>query len=314
MTLVIVTPAFFFVALPKKAEATVPVWDWVNEFSSMIPHWLEAIIQTVYQAVIEVETTISAVANDWLSFVKEADLDGVMWALKQMIIIEVTQMMMDFINNGFQGGPAYIEDPGLHYYNISNELTDTYLKRLVLMREDFTDPGSLAEYILERTEENLRAEEYEELGSRLVAQDENQFPGGYAAYEQFVEDPSTCPTGNPYDCMLVMLDEENDLFNVHVQAREQLNKQRTEGLETNYQQVSSSDEFHTFKRCAEEIARGGVSFCESYITTLPGKVIVDQLQYYLQSQMNELHQADEIDELIAGVLFDLATGWMGGQI
>jgi hypothetical protein len=110
-----------------------------------------------------------------------------------------------------------------------------------------------------------------------------------------------------------MLDEENDVFNVQVQAREQLNKQRAEGLETNYQQVSSSDEFHTFKRCAEEIARGGVEFCESYVTTLPGKIVVDQLQYYLQSQMNELHQADEIDELIAGVLFDLATDWIGNS-
>jgi hypothetical protein len=201
----------------------------------------------------------------------------------------------------------------LHYYNISNELTQVYLGRLDEVASN-AGSGSLTEYILDEVEGRLQEEQYRELDQKLIPIAQNEFPGGYAAYERFVEDPSTCPTGNSYDCMLVMMDERNDFFNEYTTARNELNKQRSEGLSHSYQEVSSANQFHTFKQCAEYVARGNGQACSRYITTLPGRVITDQLQYYLQSQMNELHQADEIDELIAGVLFDLATGWMGGQI
>lgn len=90
----IFVPTTFFV-LPKKAEAQIPVTDGLN---------------LTVNTVTSVNTGLSASYN-LLSSNKETVLDPLAYYAARFLIRTLTQSIVDWINNGFNGNPSFIEDP-----------------------------------------------------------------------------------------------------------------------------------------------------------------------------------------------------------
>jgi hypothetical protein len=79
----------------KKANATIPTIDWAN------------IAQTTMTAI---STGLSRIYAHMISL-KEYVLDNAAYYLARILIRQLTQSIVDWINSGFNGNPSFLEDP-----------------------------------------------------------------------------------------------------------------------------------------------------------------------------------------------------------
>lgn len=91
--------AFVLMGAPHTARAALPVVE-TN------PKLIEGAISSTVTAVNTGETSF----NTTLLQTKETVLDGVAFSLKEGVIAALTQSIVDWINNGFEGGPSFVTD------------------------------------------------------------------------------------------------------------------------------------------------------------------------------------------------------------
>ncbi|MCE9643810.1 hypothetical protein K8Q93_00985 [Candidatus Parcubacteria bacterium] len=109
-TLIILT--FFmggFAAMPQKAEAALGFGDIVFDPTNFV------------------ENTITAVKTAYLAF-KEAVLDPIGWHLSTMIIQAITAAIVDWINSGFQGSPAFVQNLQEEFTRVANLEFEKFLR------------------------------------------------------------------------------------------------------------------------------------------------------------------------------------------
>lgn len=91
----IILPTVFF-SQPPKAQAVYPVTDALN------------LVRNIYTGTMTALTKASV----FISAHKETVLDPLAYAAARMVIHQLTQSIVQWINNGFEGSPSFIQDPG----------------------------------------------------------------------------------------------------------------------------------------------------------------------------------------------------------
>ncbi|MFZ2038889.1 MAG: hypothetical protein WAV11_03045 [Minisyncoccia bacterium] len=119
---------------PQKSSANIPVIDAgsiaVEESDMLVDtmSWGEEIISAVENTATAVSTYITA-AGTWEYILKEFVLDGIAHSLAQMMIRKITQDTVNWINGGFEGSPAFLDNPGEFFANTVDEALGSVLDK-----------------------------------------------------------------------------------------------------------------------------------------------------------------------------------------
>lgn len=257
----------------------------------------EAVAATIVGGVGTVQDTISAGANTLMAgfqsafFIKEFTLDGIAHALAKMVLKSMTQSILNWINSGFQGSPAFVTD-------LKQFLRD----RVDQVIDDFINNDPALNFLCSPFQLDVKialATAYQEsahggLGAKAqctlsdVTDNVEGFlngafnEGGWESWFELTQNPVNTPTG-------ALLTAETEMY-----ARIVDEEGRT------IRELDWGDGFLSFKVCADTARQQNCSI------TTPGRVIADQINKSLGAGQDALISADEINEIIGALFAQLA--------
>ncbi len=262
ITVCIVSSGAF--ALPKKADAAGIVFDPTNFIKN-----------TVTAAQTAVNTGLLSALN-----IKEFTLDGIAWSLAKKVLAQTTQSVIDWINSGFNGKPAFITDYDKYFLNAADEVAGGFISdsNLAQLCQPLRMP---VKFILDLSYRQAR--DYRErsqctltsaAGNVTEFLDGNFSKGGWSQWFSIVSNP------------------QNNIYGAVALGRSGL-----------YDSVQQQQDIAKTKA---EINHGflNVEDCSSgkCIIVTPGSVISEYLNFSLTVGDRVLIQSDQMNEVI-GALF-----------
>ncbi len=255
----------------------------------------EAITSATQNTMTAANTTVSAAADTAL-LTKENMLDGIGWAIAKQMVSSMTQSMINWINSGFQGSPAFITDLQQHLTNALDQVAGEYISSL----------GGIGEFICSPFQLDVQAAlavSYEQSRSGMpsgptactLTDIENNITnfldGTSSGWGQWFE-----VTSNP----------QNTPYGAYLAAEASLNARLSN---TAGQEVTMSlwgDGFLSSKVCEDEVNQTNCTI------TTPGQVISEALTFQLSTGPQALIEADEINEIIGALMNQLMNQALQG--
>ncbi len=310
---------------PKKTEAELPVIDPA----------LVAIASVVSSVLGVIDTATSALV------VKEYVLDGILYEIVQIVKTQIVQSTVNWINNGFEGNPGFLENPGQFFKDVADETLGHYLEgsefgficspfqvqiRLALIEKHYgartprcTLSGALnnleggfddfvsIDYGVSQRNVPGRVFKWSEWHG--VVQPEGNPYGAYAAAEAELSFRLSTSKGNiqkELDLGRGLLSFK-DCSNVDagVDTRQYFNI--TPEGETG-SRVTPEEEAELRSAVKKRLRGPGKSNCK---TKTPGSVIETQLNKVLSGPYESLISADEINEIVSALLGQLLQQVLG---
>jgi len=242
--------------------------------------------------------TAGAVSLNWI---KENVLDGIGWAIAKRIVSGMVRSLINWVNSGFQGSPSFISDLKGFLLNIADEEFGRVISEMGELGSFICSPFRLDVQIsLEMQYAQGRATGQSAPTCTLsgIVDNIEGFISGIDpgnGLSDWLQITSTPQTYTPYGAVL----------NAEVAARARLINAEGQVLT----EVNWGDGFLSQKICE---GVGGDSNGQQCSITKPGRVIADQLNKALGAGQDALIEADEINELIAALLGQLANKALTG--
>lgn len=226
---------------------------------------------------------------------KEMALDGIFHGLAKMVLNSMTQSLLNWINSGFQGSPAFVTNLGEMLRERADQIAGDFI---------YNDPAlnflcspfqldvkvALAQSYQEQNHGGFASQSQCTLSD--VSDNVEGFlngsfgDGGWPAWFETTQNPMNTPNGAYFAGQAEM------------QARIANDRGQT------IQELDWGKGFMSFKACdSSSSASGGSQNCT--ITT-PGAVIADQVNKSLGAGQDALISADEVNEIIAALFAQLA--------
>ncbi len=240
------------------------------------------------------QAAISAWANEYLKM-KEGWLDGVAWYAVNLILQQLTQETINWINSGFQGSPAFVTNLGGFMQGIGDEVAGNFLEGTALnflcsplqldiklalnlqykSGRDF-GKGSAQACTLSKVTSNVES-----------FMNGNFLAGGWDGWFQM----TTNAQNNPYGAMLL--------------GQWELSERLSNARGQEYKRLDFGNGFLSRQECftITEGPAAGVQECQ---TVTPGSTIKDTLDRTLGIPVDRIMVADEINEIIAALFTQLA--------
>ena len=269
----------------------------------------QQLIDGVEQKLQTVQQTISAGANVTTAgaqvsiMAKENLLDGIGWAIAKQMVSSMTQSLLNWINSGFQGSPAFITDLNGFLLDALDTAAGEYIKSLGFYGEFICSPFRLdvqaalsINYAAARSGMPSGPSEpsckLSDIGNNI----EDFMNGSMTDWGQWLT-----ITSNP----------QNTPFGAYLEAEAKLNIKLRNEAGQEIEIASWSDGFLSKRVCEmiEGQAAGQGTNCR--ITT-PGKVISEALTFQLSTGARTLIEADEINEIIGALINQLTLKAMQG--
>lgn len=267
------------------------------------------IANNVQLAAVNVATTASAgfdAITSWASnslWVKEYLLDGIGWALAKALVQRMVASLIDWINSGFQGRPQFLQDLKGFLLETADQVIGEYLSEL----------GGPFSFVCSPFQLDVQvsvALEYDRARSRggdgqpaptctlsgMIGNIEDFLQGTFAGggaggWADWVEVTSQPRVHTPYGAGLA----------ARADARARIINAQGEEVTL----LDFGDGFLSGEIC--DIVHGSGSPREECFITKPGKIIEEALSFNLDSGRQSLITADEINEIIAALLGQLAN-------
>lgn len=295
----LVVPGFYTAVQTQKALADV---DFVIEVGTQL--W-ETIINTVStltntaaNLITKVQSTITAVQTTYLAL-KEAVLDPIAKLLGGQLTNMLVKQMFSFIGGGNNGAPAFVTNPQKFFESVAQESTQVFL----------TDLKNNRPNMLPSIQTAVRNRIIQENYVDPKRMERSTFPGGDSAYQDYLQNPSQCTTGNSWDCYFAALQPQNDPMQIYQFESGNLDAKRNKDVTLSQDEVLAGSGYHTLKDCIE---RDVSSNCTEYLNKTPGDSLAGQVNQYLNNALSLLQQADELDEVITTGIGAI-QGWMNGK-
>ncbi len=240
--------------------------------------------------------TISAGANSLTAgfmgslFVKENLLDGIGWAIAKQMVSNLTRSLINWINSGFQGSPAYIGDFKQLLLDSLDQVAGEYIRSL----------GGIGEFICSPFQLDVQAAlniGYAQARSGMPSgPDQNlcTVTGIVSNIENFLQGTAD----NWGQWLQVTSNPQNLPYGAYLEAEAKLNIRLRNEAGQEIEVASWGDGFLSKKICQ---AIEGTDREDCRITT-PGQVISEALTFQLSTGPRSLIEADEINELIGALL------------
>ncbi len=273
-----------FLAQPKKAEA-ISVVEVGGNLITNIKSTVQSTLQTGYD-------TITSSAT-WSTWTKDNILDGIAWTIAKQAVRSMTTSIVNWINSGFEGSPAFVTDFEGMMTDIADGIIGEYIygSELAFLCSPFSLQLKMSLYNTFYGESDAYnctlSDAVNNAGGALLSL-ENDF-----RWDTWIE-MTNKQSNNVYGAFLEV--EENILEKI-------LTKQEQKTLQANW-----GSGFYSWEEC--EIVGGVREVCT---TKTPGSVIASQLNKNLDSGREALITADEINEIIGALLTQLISGVMSSE-
>ncbi|MFW0871406.1 MAG: hypothetical protein ACKKL4_03060 [Patescibacteria group bacterium] len=247
---------------------------------------------------------------------KECLNDGLAFALKEGIIKGILQGMITYINNGFSGGPGYLQDEEQYFTNLQDRQFNQFINNpsnfssLCSAWEADVRLALATEY--STASKGKRPPQLSGTGTGLGVAIDGSDPDtceilsdGYAAsgadgtgFWRIFEAQTTNISGNPVTSYFDIADTfaERFKYNVEKEIRE---IQRTGGF---FDVTYCDDGSAEYAELPGKPISTGSQNCK---VTTPGAVINAQLNSALDSDLRRLELADEINEVFSALIGQL---------
>lgn len=264
-----------------------------------------------------VESIISA-ANSAADHTLEYVLNGLAWDVANLAIESMTKSIVNWINSGFEGSPAFVTDLEYNLRGISDAVADRFFDELSVSTQDILEThiqdevldGVRLAYYLRTSPESFYVRYPNTLNQ--VSADSRAFldgdfsQGGFNAWFSATMNL----TNNPYGQQALLQDELSGLL--------------ASATGNRLQELSWGNGFRSLRACDTEgkgsaiasstdIDLSGVEPCAFGEMTTPGSVIQRQLNDALGSGRDRLIVADDFNEIVGALLNQLVGHVLGAN-
>ena len=266
---------------------------------------------------------------DVVQATKEMGLDTIAYNIGRMMLKKLTAQTVNWINSGFKGNPGYVTDPNQFFLDIADNTVSQYLTsnpKLNQLCSPFKAQVKLAlikNYLQEDDNYSCTLNTIKNNYDAFI-QDFSQ--GGWDGWFEMTQTSG----GNPYSAYFAA--QSGLLKSVASKQESQQKELDLSGGFLNQKKCKSGTEItpsDIYKITSDLISRGytseeiseimatypKVGECDdsSLETVTPGSVINDGLKKALGSGWEQLHAADEINEIITALVSQLIKKVTGGD-
>ncbi len=246
-----------------------------------------------------ISSSLSAAANGETAlatgglFMKENLLVGIAWAIAKQMVSNITRSLINWINSGFQGSPAFVTDLDQMLLDALDQVAGEYISSLGEFGEFICSPFRLdvqaalsVNYAQARSgmpsgpTENMCT--LTGIGSNI----ENFLAGSVDSMDQWL-----AVTSNP----------QNTPYGAYLEAEAKLNAKLVNEAGKEIEVARWGEGFLSKKVCQ---AIEGTNREDCKITT-PGQVVSEALTFQLSTGPRSLIEADEINELVGALINQL---------
>lgn len=126
------TFVFSLLSFPQKTNAIFGAGDTVIEVGQNL----------VVNTTTSVNTTVSAYTAQ-ASHLREWVLNGLAYGFAKQIIRQITSSVVSWINSGFEGSPAFVQNPGAFFLDVADQITGDFLAKHVGPLNELCSPFSI---------------------------------------------------------------------------------------------------------------------------------------------------------------------------
>jgi hypothetical protein len=227
---------------------------------------------------------------------KDGILDAIGWAIAKTIISSLINSMINWINSGFKGSPAFVQDLKRNLIDLADRTAGEFIKRLGGIGSFICSPFQL-DIQLALSLEYQRAREEKPIEtctlSGIVGNIEDFLEGNFSqgGWEDWIEITSKPEAYTPYGQLLT--------------ARSAMRVKLANAEGQTLAEIDWGGGFLSGKIC--EMIEGSSGPEESCVISKPGQTIANSLNKALGASTDQLVAADEINELIAALIGQLAN-------
>ena len=292
----------FCVSVPTHKASAGPVGN-----AGLLPPTLKTAANTAVSAIAD---TASAAGIGSLAL-KENVLDGIGWAIAKQMVSSITRSLINWINSGFQGSPAFITDLNSFLLDALDTAAGEYIKSL----------GGIGEFICSPFKLDIQA-----ALSTSYAQARSGLPSGPTAPACKLSDIKSniqgalSGGGGWKDWLQVTNDPQNTEYGAFLEAQGRLKIKLRNEAGQEVEVASWGNGFLSKKICEAVEGPNGGSYGKTKgaptggstarstgncTISTPGNVIAEQFNFALTGGQRSLIEADEINELIGALLNQL---------
>lgn len=241
-------------------------------------------------------------------------LDTIGWTLGKVAIQTMTKSVVNWINSGFNGSPAFATDLSNRLLQVADEAAGSFITTLLndpLLRSPFQSrvAQTVAGFYYLATSENAFAQRNRYTLHEITPYDVEFLNGDFAkgGFEAWFWALSG-PQNNPYGAQML--------------AEQELARQISEAVGVQITELDWGNGFLSWRECEDKSgtstevnlgtpppASGGKN-CGPIET--PGSVIQSQINQTLGLTGDQLVSADEINEVVSALMSQLVTQVLGG--
>ncbi len=226
---------------------------------------------------------------------KEFALDGILFAIAKLVISQMTRSIIRWINSGFDGSPAFIQDLGGFLIDVADEAAGEFING--------TELGFLCRPFQVEIRLGLSLNYRASTGGRVQC----TVSGVAANVERFLNGDFLA--GNPGSWLEMTAYPNGNFFSAQANAQRLLFEHVNNRITINLNKLAWGDGFLSK---AKNAACALVGKEENCTITMPGKAISEALTFELSVGSRTLIEADEINEVVSALLAQLAQQALQG--
>jgi hypothetical protein len=224
-------------------------------------------------------------------------LDGIVILATKALLQQLSDDVVTWINNGFDGGPGFATDPADFFLGVADQVAIPFIEDVGL--------SALCSPFRAQIEGALRISYNSSLPQRDRYVGSCTISGIVGNFENFLS--GDFAEGGWEGWITMTQNQDSNPFGAMITAQSTLAARIASATGIAEQELSWSKGFLSSRECS------GTGSEEVCVTTTPGTVIEGQLQKVLGSEINQLELADELDEMIGALLGQLAARVFGGN-
>ncbi len=295
----------------RRANATgIPVFD----------------ASTFGQSLLSAINTTFISSNEYAMNLKEYTLDGVAWGIAKMVLQQMTTDVVNWINSGFQGSPAFLTDPETFFLDQADQITGAFISDQGPLQA-LCSPFAIDIRLSIAKTQAYRSPRYTCTLSTIINNAKNTTLNGRSISGFMKGDFSQ---GGWSSFIALTTEPQNNATGAFLTAQSDVQQQLAEQQGATNADLNRGGGFMSWKKCTDVSPqalaiytkgqappgthytithvgnKGDIKFQDCHVET-PGSVISGTLQKQLGIPADQLNIADEFNEII-GALFSQLVG------
>jgi hypothetical protein len=275
---------------PEKAEAAWPTFDAANI--------VQTTLSAAYNMGTKLYTGLTALSTEAVKH-KELTMDGIAFALINKILQQMSKQIVTWINGGFNGSPAFIQNFGGFMTEIADKTSGEFIW------------GSNLNFLCSPFNLDIRlALDIQYAQTRhFGTQNQCTLSGTIANMKNFLN--GNFVSGGWDEWYKVTMTPQNNQYGALLMAQTEFSAKLSNSKGKEAQVLSFGKGFLSRNECIEVTSGPAAGRTECSVVT-PGTAIEQQLNSTLDSGRQRIQVADEINEIVAALFSQLASKALSG--